>query len=352
MSRLGKIVILGMFDLTQLNSARAVRIRNLYTALQALTPVTLISGSRRVRHRAVLRFLLQGGLRRTRAVYVEASTSTANPLDLLLLILARVRRIPIVVYIPDAYQDFPTVFQRRGLKIKLLDWAWRRTIAIYLRVANLLLFPSPGLSACFHYQQQSDLLPPAGLPNQPCSALSWQPPTIIYIGGASPRYGSDLLLSAMEQVVARYPTARCHFVTRNDEAIVNHSARHAPWLTVESRKFDELPAVMAAATVAVIPLRINSYNDLAVPVKLFDYMAFGRPLVTTGCRDTAALVNELKAGLVVDDTVDALTQGIIRLLEDPDLANRLGQNGYRAIQTAHSWSHRAARLLQIVETLH
>jgi glycosyltransferase involved in cell wall biosynthesis len=284
-------------------------------------------------------------------VYVEASTSTANPLDLLLLVLARARDIPIMIYIPDAYQDFPTIFQRRGLKIKLLDWAWRRTIAVYLRVANLLLFPSPGLSACFHYQQQSDLLPPAGLPNQPCSALPWQPPTIIYIGGASPRYGSDLLLSAMEQVVARYPTARCHFITRQDEAIANHPARQAPWLTVEARTFDELPDVMASTTVAVIPLRINPYNDLAVPVKLFDYMAFGRPLVTTGCRDTAALVNELEAGIVVDDTADSLAQGIIHLLENPDLATRLGQNGYRAIQTAHAWSHRAARLLDMVEAI-
>ena len=41
----------------------------------------------------------------------------------------------------------------------------------------------------------------------------------------------------------------------------------------------------------------------------------------------------------------------MQVLEDPNLATRLGQNGYQAIQTAHSWPHRAARLLQMIETI-
>jgi glycosyltransferase involved in cell wall biosynthesis len=108
---------------------------------------------------------------------------------------------------------------------------------------------------------------------------------------------------------------------------------------------------MHSSTLAISPLRVNPYNDLAMPVKLFDYMSFGRPLVVTTCHDTAALVNELEAGLVVEDTVDSLAQGIIRLLEAPGLAARLGRNGYQAIQTAHSWPHRAAWLLQMIETI-
>jgi glycosyltransferase involved in cell wall biosynthesis len=157
----------------------------------------------------------------------------------------------------------------------------------------------------------------------------------------------------MEQVVARYPAARCRFITGDTDAdvLVRHRAHHAPWLTVEHRAFEELPIVMNSATVTAIPVRINPYNDLAVPVKLFDYMSFGRPVVATACRDTAGLVNELEAGLVVDDTVDGIAQGIVRLLEDPSLATRLGQNGYRAIQTAHAWPHRAAQLLEMIETL-
>jgi glycosyltransferase involved in cell wall biosynthesis len=88
-----------------------------------------------------------------------------------------------------------------------------------------------------------------------------------------------------------------------------------------------------------------------MPLKQFDYMSFGRPMVVTDCRETAALVNALESGVVVQDTPYALAQGVMKLLENRDLAMRLGQNGYRAIQSAHSWPHRAAQLLQMIEGL-
>lgn len=351
MSRQEELVILGMFDLTRLNSARAVRIHNLYTALRAFAPVRLISGNRTLRRLALLRYLVSGGLRRARAVYVEASTGPSSEIDLVFLFLARAAKIPLIVYISDLYQYFPDLYPRRGLKVKLLDWGWRRSIATYRHLANLLAFPSPGLADCFNSRQPVGFLPPAGLHDREYRPPSWEVPTIVYVGGTSFRYGSDLLLDAMEQVVSQYPGAHCRFVTKEASFIANHPMRHAPWLTVEALAFNDLPEIMYPATLAVSPLRINPYNDLAMPVKLFDYMSFGKPIVATACRDSAALLNKLEAGLIVEDTVDGLARGIIHLLEDRNLATRLGQNGYQAIQTAHSWSHRAAQLLRMIETV-
>lgn len=346
-----EIVVLGMFDVTRRDRAMAVRIYNMYSALQELAPTTLISGDRRARRKAILRFLLQGGLRRTRAVYVEASTSAASEMDLVLLGLFHLAKIPVVIFIPDAYQLFPAIFPRSGMKTALLDWGWRRSIGTYLRFADMLMFPSWGLAAYFPTHLPVDTLPPGGPCDLEPAALSGNPPTIIYVGAASYRYGSDLLLDAMPQVVARYPNAMCRFITVDATYLDGHPLRYAPWLTVEQRTFEELAYVMRTATVAVIPLRVNDYNNLAMPVKLFDCMAFGLPLVVTACHDIAAFVKEVGAGLVVEDAADGLAQGIMRLLVDRDLAIRLGQNGYQAIQAAHSWPHRAARLLQMIEGL-
>jgi glycosyltransferase involved in cell wall biosynthesis len=354
MRKSGEIVILGMFDLARLDSARAVRIHNLHLSLRALAPVTLLAGNRSPRRWAVLRYLLRGGLRRTRAVYVEASNGPATEIELLFLALARTAGIPVIIYIPDAYQLFPDIFPRGiGLKTKLLEWGWRCSIAVYLRLANLLLFPSLGLAECFNSRQAVDVLLPAGQCQQELVPQAWESPTVVYVGAATFNDGSDLLLSAMEQVVAQYPKARCHFISSIIEGniLAKHPAYHAPWLTVEQRASDELAAVMISATLAIIPARVNPYNDLRMPIKLFDYMSFGRPVVVTRCRDMAALVNELEVGLVVDDTVDGLAQGIIRLLKDCDLATRLSQNGYRASQTAQAWPHRAGQLLQMIEKI-
>ena len=357
------LVLLGMFDLSRLDSARPIRIHSLYTALQALGPVTLLSGNRTPRRWAIVRFLWGGGLRHTRAVYVEASTSTATEVDILLLALARKAGIPILVYIPDAYQLFPELYPRRGWKVKLLDWGWKRTIAAYWRLAGVLLFPSWGLAdsvrtALRHSnvrldrrEVEIDLLPPAGRAGLAWTPPAREPPIVVYAGGANVADGGDLLLSAMERVAAQYADAHCYFITMHEGTIARHPARHAHWLTVATKTMEELALLMRRATLVVIPRRRTPYNDLAMPVKLFDYMSFGRPLVITACRDTAALVQALESGLVVDDTVEALAQGIIRLIEDPELAARLGRNGFQAIQNAHTWSHRAQRLMQMIENI-
>ncbi len=347
----GEVVLLGMFDVSRPSGARAVRIHSLYTALRELTPITLLAGGRAARRRAVLRYLVSGGLRRARAVYVEASTSTAMPVDLLFLALARRAGIPLLVYVPDAYQDFPEIFPRRGIKVKLLDWGWRVSTAVYARLADRLLFPTAGLARCFPRARAVDLLPPAGRPGLAAAQLSWDPPTVVFVGAASHHDGADLLLEAMEQVVARQPVARCRLISKDVSFLAGHRLLSAPWLTVERRAADELPEAMYRSTLAVIPRRINAYNDLALPIKLFDYMSFGLPVVVTDCRSQADLVRELQAGLVVRDSPDSLAQGLLTLLADPSQAARLGRNGHRAVQEAHAWPHRAARLLQMIAAI-
>ena len=274
-----ELVLLGMFDASRPDRARAVRIYNLHRALLAQAPTRLIDGDRPTRRKALLRYLAGGGLGKTRAIYVEASTSTATELDLGFLTLAHAAGIPILIFIPDAYQYFPALYPRVGVKTALLDWGWRRSIATYLRVADRLLFPSRGLANYFPTDKPVTILPPGGPVGLEPATLNWDRPTVVYVGGANYRYGSDLLLDAMQQVVARCPTARCHFISGDATYLDQHPARHASWLTVERRAFHELPTVMRAATVAVVPLRINEYNDLAVPVKLFDLREQGFELV-------------------------------------------------------------------------
>jgi glycosyltransferase involved in cell wall biosynthesis len=346
-----------MFDVSRLDGARPIRIHGLFTALQALAPAVLISGDRTPRRAAVLRYVLTGGLSRSRALYVEASTSTAAEADLMLLGLARAVGLPILVYIPDAYQLFPDLYPRRGWRTAWLDWGWRRSVAVYRRVADVLLFPSRGLAECFHQRLpttrkvQADVLPPAGQGARAWTPPAFRPPTVVYAGATGFHDGSDLLLSAMERVVARHTAARCHLVTPDANFIDSHRARRAAWLTVESTHAAGVAARLRAGTLGVIPRRVNPYNDLAAPVKLFDYMAAGRPVVVTACRDTAALVDAVQCGLVVADEAEALADGILRLVEDRASAERLGENGYRAVQAAHSWPHRAERILQLIRAI-
>jgi len=346
------ILFFGMYPIDRLDYACPVRIFNLYQNLRSMAPTILITGTRASRRWPILRFLFTGKLRKIRCIYVESATSTATETDLLLLLVCKLLRTPIVIYIRDAYQFFPDIFDRSPLKVRVLDWLWKRSIRFYILFADVLLFPSEGLARQFKFSNEYHLLPPAGSPGFSLESLAVARKMVLYVGAATSRMGADLLLEAMKLVVQKYTDARCVIVTSEEESRDFRAQwENQPWLTFSSGSFNDLPALMRDAYVTVVPIRRNTYNDFALPVKLFDYMSFGKPLVVTNCAEMAKLVNDCNCGLVVEDTPEDIACGIIKLFDNPELAKKLGANSYRAVQEKHSWRHRAKELLAIIEKL-
>ena len=88
-SQPGGLLLYGMYDTSDLDSAPKVRITTMAAALGRRLPVEVITGDRGARAVAGIRWLLGGGWRRVDAAYIEASTSAATPIDLLLLSILR-----------------------------------------------------------------------------------------------------------------------------------------------------------------------------------------------------------------------------------------------------------------------
>ena len=80
-----------------------------------------------------------------------------------------------------------------------------------------------------------------------------------------------------------------------------------PWIEIGQTPYGELGAALGRATVICIPTPAHAYWDSVAPVKLFDCLAAGRPIVTTPRPETAAIVRDRDAGLVADgDDAEAL----------------------------------------------
>jgi glycosyltransferase involved in cell wall biosynthesis len=93
----------------------------------------------------------------------------------------------------------------------------------------------------------------------------------------------------------------------------------------------EVPALLARASVAWIPLRRHGNYDRAVPTKLVEAMAMGRPVVASDLPRMAAIVRSTGCGIVVPaDDPHAHAAAIRRLLEDPELSRARGAAGRRA----------------------
>lgn len=116
--------------------------------------------------------------------------------------------------------------------------------------------------------------------------------------------------------------------------------------------FEQVPAQLIEADVALAVLQPIERYVAALPVKLFEYMACGLPVVISDFPANRAVVAGADCGLLVDPAnVDAVAAAIARLLADPTEARRLGQNGRRAFQTEYNWQALEQKLLALYEKL-
>jgi len=164
------------------------------------------------------------------------------------------------------------------------------------------------------------------------------------------------------EVAARVPEADVVIVGgqtnwTQDDPDIAALAQHARELGVAERvelrghvPYNQVPTVLSGASVALLPLPDEPVARLFTsPLKLFDYMAAGVPIVAS---DLPALREVLQHGrnalLARPGDPDAFAAAVRLLLADPELARRLGQQA-RADVAGYSWSARAANLLDFLD---
>lgn len=103
-----------------------------------------------------------------------------------------------------------------------------------------------------------------------------------------------------------------------------------------AQPLDRIPVLLAAADVALVSLRDLKLFLGTLPVRLYEAMAAGRPVLLTAEGIARQLgVEEAKAALYVEpENPDALVRAILRMRTEPGLAQTLGANG-RAFATQH-----------------
>ena len=108
--------------------------------------------------------------------------------------------------------------------------------------------------------------------------------------------------------------------------------------------YEQVHRYVQLFTVAVAPyppIKLFYFS----PVKVFEYMAAGKPMTAARIGQLAEILrHEENALLYEPGDVDQLQQQIIRLLKDEVLRRRLGENAQKAFYAEHTWRHKAEQL--------
>ena len=110
-----------------------------------------------------------------------------------------------------------------------------------------------------------------------------------------------------------------------------------------------IPKYLAAADVLVLPnsakIAISKYYSS--PLKLFEYMAAGKPIVASDIPSIREVLSEDSAVLVAPDDAAALAEGIRRVFGDPALAGRIADRA-QTEAGRYSWTARAQNILDFL----
>jgi len=151
-------------------------------------------------------------------------------------------------------------------------------------------------------------------------------PVVLYVGGLGPLRGLPVMLEAFPRV--EVPRARLVLAGPGDPGALPDRVQALGVVSPE-----EVPGLLADARVAWVPLQRHGNYDRAVPTKLVEAMAAGRPVVASDLGTMGFIVRAAGCGIVVPpDDPDAHARALSRLLADDELAARMGRAGREAVE--------------------
>lgn len=333
------VLLLGHYPLDPPDRAPAVRIQAMAESLARRVDLTAVIGTRADRARSYPA-VMRRGLNRWQGVYVESASSMMTVADWRFLRAVRRAGIPLAIYVRDYYQHFPDLYPPQSGRERLMAIGYRWTLAAYRRLATTLFVPTAGLGELVA-AGRAQLLPPAGrvLIAPPGSR---RPRQVIYVGANGPHDGVDLAMAAMGRVIDRAPDARLVLVLRPGD----EPSKPPAHVRVVHASGAALEPWLWSSAVGLIPRRDTPYNRLALPVKLFDYLSHGLPVLTTHEAEAARLVVALGAGAAVPDAPAAYARALLDLFGHPERLAAMGQRALAAVAEEHNWDRRADTVLK------
>jgi lipopolysaccharide/colanic/teichoic acid biosynthesis glycosyltransferase len=178
-----------------------------------------------------------------------------------------------------------------------------------------------------------------------------RPFTVIYAGTHGLVHGMDALLDAAARL--RDENVRFRFV---GDGVAKEALRtRAAALGLDNVLFEPsvAPAALVAllndADAAVATTRGSVFAGETIPVKIFDYLACGCPVVAAVRGDAAGVVEASGGGLVVEpENGEGIAAAVRSLRDDPALAARLSAAGPAFVEREHSRRVLGAKLVAVL----
>jgi glycosyltransferase involved in cell wall biosynthesis len=181
-------------------------------------------------------------------------------------------------------------------------------------------------------------VPGSGVAVRAGLGIAPETPLVLYTGTFEPYQGLDLLFAAAAHVARRRPEVR--FVLAGGRADQIEKARHQARAAgsqevvvfAGQRPAEEIPGYLDAADALVSP-RSTGTNT---PLKIYQYLRSGRPIVATRLLTHTQVLDD-EVAFLADANPVSFGDAVLQALADPERARAVGRRARQLAETKYSY---------------
>ncbi|WP_112903183.1 glycosyltransferase family 4 protein [Salinibacter ruber] len=201
----------------------------------------------------------------------------------------------------------------------------------------------------FNHPVLSELKPDQPVPYQHRSFQA------IYVGSLDEWRGIREIVQAIGRLSAKENSSLAIAGTFESRDFRGEVAEEEGWARVDHRGWstrEEVASLMGQSRCGLVVMHDTPSHREALPVKLFEYMSAGLPVIASSIPKWQSIVEEHRCGLVVDPLdIDEIAAAIEWIFEHPEEAEAMGERGREAVEDQFQWSSQGEKLISFYDKI-
>ncbi|AIY64565.1 glycosyltransferase family 4 protein [Pseudoalteromonas piratica] len=264
-----------------------------------------------------------------------------------------------VIY--DVHEDVPSQVLRKPWLPKVFAYPISYIVRLCENISSKIL--SGIVTVTPHIAGRFDSRKTIEVRNYPCleefytpidlAIEQGKPLNLVYVGGITKDRGIFQMLDALINVKGN---VKLHLVGPCfPTSLLSEIEGHEAWPKVEYygwQNRDQVVEILKNSHLGLVLLQPTGDYELAFPVKMFEYMASGLPILSSNFELYDEIVQHTQSGRTVEPTEPAKISDVINeMLNDHHVLREYGVFGRQSVETQFNWQSQISGLLEFYQKI-